>query len=168
MFDYRQDNKGTEMGVNVVTGTVSNLREATHTEGRIGQHAVGGTVTGKVSSKQVYSFRVDNRPVTYESKEMLSLSDGDHVACAGPLGGGVIKAMKVRNDSTGVIYGHSPMLVLLGMICVLLASLMLIGTGVGAILGVPVFFVALYGLYKTWQLFQSAKAVEAVPVQRTA
>lgn len=152
------------MGVQVVTGTVSNLREATHTEGRIGQHAVGGTVTGKFSSKQMYSFRVDNRPVTFESKDMLSLSDGDHVACAGPLAGGVIKAMKVRNDSTGIIYGHSPILVLVGMICVLLASLMLIGTGIGAILGIPVFFVACYGLFKTRQLFQSAKSVEAAPV----
>lgn len=152
------------MGVQVVTGTVSNLREATHTEGRIGQHAVGGTVTGKLSSKQVYSFRVDSRPVTFESKDMLSLSDGDHVACAGPLSGGVIKAMKVRNDSTGIIYGHSPILALVGMICVLLASLMLIGTGIGAILGIPVFFVACYGLFKTWQLFQSAKSVEAAPV----
>lgn len=156
------------MGVIVVTGTVNNLREATHTEGRIGQHAVGGTITGKVSSKQVYSFRVDSRPVNYESKEMLSISDGDHVTCAGPVGGGVIKAMKVRNDSTGVIYGHSPMLVLLGMIGVLLASLMLIGTGVGAILGVPVLCIGLYGLYKTWQLFRSTRAVEAAPVQRTA
>lgn len=156
------------MGVQVVTGTVSNVREATHTEGRIGQHAVGGTVTGKVSSKQVYSFRVDNRPVTFESKEMISISDGDHVSCAGPFGGGVIKAMKVRNDSTGVIYGHSPVFVLGCMIAVLFASMMLIGTGIGAILGVPVFCVGLYGLYKTWQLFQSAKAVEAAPVQRTA
>lgn len=156
------------MSVIAVTGRVSNVREATHTEGRIGQHAIGGTVTGKVSSKQVYSFRVDSRPVTYESKGMLSLSDGDYVTCAGPLGGGVIKAMKVRNDSTGVIYGHSPLLVLLGMIAVLLGSLMLIGTGVGAILGIPVLCVGLYGLYKTWQLFQAAKAVQAAPVQRTA
>lgn len=156
------------MGISIVTGTVSNLREATHTEGHIGQHAVGGTVTGKVSSKQVYSFRVDSRPVSYESKQMLSISDGDYVTCAGPVGGGVIKAMKVRNDSTGVVYGHSPMLVLLGMIGVLLASLMLIGTGIGAILGVPVFCIGLYGLYKTWLLFQSARAVEAAPVQRTA
>lgn len=156
------------MGISVVTGVVSNLREATHTEGRIGQHAVGGTVTGKVSSKQVYSFRVDSRPVSYESKQMLSISDGDFVTCAGPVGGGVIKAMKVRNDSTGIVYGHSPMLVLLGMIGVLFASLMLIGTGVGAIVGVPVFCIGLYGLYKTWQLFQSAKAVEAAPVQTTA
>ncbi len=155
------------MGINIVTGTVSNLREATHTEGRIGQHAVGGTITGKVSSKQVYSFRVDSRPVSYESKQMLSISDGDCVTCAGPVGGGVIKAMKVRNDSTGIVYGHSPMLVLLGMVGVLFASLMLIGTGVGAILGVPVFCMALYGLYKSWQLFQSAKAVEAAPVQYT-
>lgn len=45
---------------------------------------------------------------------------------------------------------------------------MLIATGPGAILGVPTFCIGLYGLYKTRQLFQSARAVEAVPVQRTA
>jgi len=156
------------MGISVVIGQVSNLREATHTEGHIGQHAIGGTITGKVRSKQVYSFRVDNRPVSYESKEILSISDGDYVTCAGPVGGGVIKAMKVRNDSTGIIYGHSPVLVLLGMIGVLLASLMLISTVVGAILGVPVLCIGLWGLYKAWQLFQSTRAVETTPVQRTA
>lgn len=156
------------MGVIAVSGTVSNVREATHTEGHIGQHALGGGVTGKVRSKQVYSFRVDSRPVTYESKEMLSISDGDYVTCAGPLSGGVIKAMKVRNDSTGVIYGHSPILVLLAMLAVLLIALMLTATGVGAILGIPVLFVGMYGLYKTWQLFQSGKAMQAAPVQRVA
>lgn len=156
------------MGVTTVSGTVSSLREATHTEGHIGQHAVGGTITGKVRSKQVYSFRVGNRPVTYESKEMLSISDGDCVTCAGPLSGGVIKAMKIRNDSTGVLYGHSPVFVLIGMLAVLFGSLMLTATGVGAILGIPLLCVGLYGLYKTWQLFQSAKAVQTVPLQHAA
>lgn len=156
------------MSVIAVSGTVSNVREATHTEGRIGQHAMGGGVTGKVSSKQVYSFRVDSRPVTYESKEMLSISDGDYVTCAGPLSGGVIKAMKVRNDSTGVIYGHSPVLILLAMLVLIFIALMLTATGVGAILGIPVLGVGIYGLYKTWQLFQSEKAVQAVPERRVA
>ena len=156
------------MGVITVSGIVSNVREATHTEGRIGQHAIGGGVTGKVSSRQVYSFRVDSRPVSYESKEMVSLSEGDCVTCAGPLSGGVIKAMKIRNDSTGVIYGHSPILILLAMLALLFLSLVLTSTGVGAILGIPCLGVAIYGLYKTMQLFQSDKAVQATPVQRAA
>lgn len=153
------------MGIGTVSGKVSNLREATHMEGRIGQHAVGGTVTGKISSKQVYSFRVDNQPVTFESKELLSIAEGDNVTCAGPITGGVIKVMKLRVDSTGILYGHSPILVLLGMIGVLFASVMLISTGIGAILGIPVFCIGLYGLFKTRQLFQSNKAVAAIPIQ---
>lgn len=156
------------MSVISVSGVVSNVREATHTEGRIGQHAMGGGVTGKVSSRQVYSFRVDNRPVTYESKEMISISDGDCLTCAGPLSGGVIKAMKVRNDSTGVIYGHSPVFLLLAMLALIFISLMLTSTGVGAILGIPVLCVGIYGLYKTLQLFQSDKAVQATPVRHAA
>lgn len=149
------------MGIVIASGKVTNITESTHTTGRIGQNAVTGTVQGKTTSKQVYSFRIDNRPITFESKNPVSISDGDLVTCAGPQSGGVIKAMKIRNDSTGVIYGHSPVLVLLGMIGVFIGAAMLTATGVGAILGIPLLFVAAWGFYKTLQLFASTRAVES-------
>jgi hypothetical protein len=149
------------MGIVIASGKVTNITESTHTTGRIGQNAVTGTVQGKTTSKQVYSFRIDNRPITFESKNPISISDGDLATCAGPQSGGVIKAMKIRNDSTGVIYGHSPVLVLLGMIGVFIGAAMLTATGVGAILGIPLLFVAAWGFYKTSQLFASTRAVES-------
>jgi hypothetical protein len=148
------------MGIIVASGKVTNLTESTHTSGRIGQNAVTGTVQGKTSSKQLYSFRIDSRPIAFESKNPISISDGDLVTCAGPQSGGVIQAMKLRNDSTGIVYGHSPVLVLLGMIGVFIGATMLTATGVGAILGIPLLFVAAWGFYKTFQLFISSKAVE--------
>jgi len=144
------------MGIKALSGEVSHMSESTHTSGTTGNSSIG---QGKISSKQVYSFRVKGKPVTCASKNAFSIGDGDFVACAGPEKNGVIDAKIIRNDTTGVTYGGNVTEQFVWTTILLLLSIGAIFTYIGALIGVPVFFVCLYLYYLTYQTSESKKAL---------
>ncbi len=149
------------MAIKALSGEITNLTESTQTSGTTGHNSIA---QGRIRSKQIYSFRVENHPVTFESKSSVSISDGDSVTCAGPEKNGVLNAMKIKNETTGVTYGDPVILSFVLMTALLIACIGLISTGIGAILGVPLFFVTLWGFYKAYQLLKSDKALLSQPL----
>lgn len=79
------------MAIKLLSGKVSNKTETTHTSGTTGHNSIA---QGRIKSKQIYSFRIDNQPVTFESKSSISISDDDYVTCAGPEKKGGLRCYK--------------------------------------------------------------------------
>jgi hypothetical protein len=86
--------------------------------------------TGEASPDRRLSFLVDDRPASYEGHPIVG--EGDLVTIAGPESGGVVRALAIRNRSTGVDYGGgSPLLYLLCVIAVAVGLLTLTLSGLG-------------------------------------
>jgi len=148
------------MAIKALSGEIKNLAESTHTSGTTGNNAVA---QGHIKSKQVYSFRIGNNPVVFESKSLVGISDGDSIICAGSEENGVLKALKIKNETTGVTYGGSIILAFISTLLVFGVALM--GAVMSMVLGVPLFILGFWVFYKSFQLFKSNKALLAFSVK---
>jgi hypothetical protein len=82
------------------SGIVSNVNYFSKTTGSVRVHR--GSGSGSVRTKHSISFRVDNKPISYPGRP--DLGEGDLATVIGGNNGGVVVALVVRNDSTGVEY----------------------------------------------------------------
>ena len=88
------------MSLQVLTGVVSHTNQGSsfgHTVSPIGDQVL----THKL---QLFSFRIDGKPVIYRTAAFLSISDGDRVAVAGTMKNGMLEVAAFRNLSTGASY----------------------------------------------------------------
>jgi hypothetical protein len=89
------------MAITTLQGPVSHYKQSTQTVGYSNEG------TGQTRTAQVLTFRVNNRPVTFKFEDGGSVSDGDGVTVLGFDKAGTIKALCMRNDTTGAIFKAS-------------------------------------------------------------
>ncbi|MGK0235255.1 MAG: hypothetical protein ACI9EK_001788 [Psychroserpens sp.] len=86
----RPEKKNTGSFINNITGRVSNIRVSNSTYG-----------LSDIQMKD-YTFRIGNTPIEYRSKGSLNIENGDNIKVSGSLSKGLLKALAVKNLSTGV------------------------------------------------------------------
>jgi hypothetical protein len=79
-----------------LSGKVSNLMRSSTTTGEISQGR------GDIRTSHKTTFRVNGRPVEFESAP--ELADGDLVSVAGTDRGGLMRGLALRNDSTNTVW----------------------------------------------------------------
>lgn len=96
-----------QIGKNLVqvSGKVSNVQHAVHTQGSI-KTGVTGQVSGSVSSSNQYTFRIDKTPVTFKFKGGIDFADGDELVVVGKMKKGQVEGLAVKNLQTGASYDH--------------------------------------------------------------
>ncbi len=104
---------------------------------------------------QIATFRVDQKPVTFKSRILVSIKDGDEIVAAGKLKNGTLEALAVRNISTGALYTHS--LVMPIVLTSLLALLGLMSLSIG--LGYVILPIAGFFGWRIWLVMQAKTAV---------
>jgi hypothetical protein len=141
------------MALSKISGTVSNFREETNVTSAQTSN-LGHT---QYRTEKLINFRVGNRPVSMKLPKGIELTDGDEATVVGSDGGGGMKAVLVRNDTTGIIYGMSTVTVMIWAVL-----LTVIGAAtLGVIIGFVVLPLGLYLLYKGYQLIQANKLMVA-------
>ena len=111
----------------------------------------------EVSPDRRLSFMVNDRPASYEGHPIVG--EGDLVTIAGLETGGVVKALAIRNRSTGVDYGGgSPTLYLLFSAAIAVGLLTLTLDGLGFL------FLLLAG----WAGYRLRRSSRALSMVRTA
>ncbi len=141
------------MALAKISGTVSNFRE--ETEITSSQTSNLGYTTHK--TQKLINFRVGRTPVSMKMSKGIDLADGDEATIVGTESGGGLKALLVRNDVTGVIYGMSTWYVMAWAIVLTIAGVATLGVIVGLFL-TPI---GLFLLYKGYQLMQANKLMLA-------
>lgn len=141
------------MALTKISGTVGNFREETEIKSAQTSN-LGHT---QYRTEKVINFRVDNRPVSMKNSKGVELANGDSVTVVGSDSGGGIKAVLIRNDTTGITYGMSTWYVMTWAIVLTIAGLATLGVFVGFILA-PL---GLFLLYKGYQLIQANKLMVA-------
>ena len=84
-----------------LSGQVSNVSLVSTTSGSMSTFR--GTGSGSVSTHHKLRFRVGSKPVFFNSD--ANISDGDEVTVIGH-GGGELKAVVIKNESTGASYSQ--------------------------------------------------------------
>lgn len=107
---------------------------------------------------QIASFRIDNKPVNFKSRTLVSISDGDEVIAAGPMKNGTLEALAVRNISTGAFYGHDLVFPTILTVALALLGLMSLSMGIGYI----ILAIAGWVAWRLWIVRSAAQAVKAV------
>ena len=141
------------MALTKISGPVSNFREETEVTSAQTSN-LGHT---QYKTQKLINFRVGNRPVSMKMPKGIELADGDEATVVGSDSGGGIKAVLIRNDTTGITYGMSTWYVMAWAIVLTIAGLATLGVFVGFIL-TPL---GLYLLYKGYQLIQANKLMVA-------
>lgn len=125
-----------------LSGTVSTLQHSTETEGTI----TGGRnrVQGRVSSKQVITFRVGDKPVQMKLESATSVTEGDKVTLIGVEKRGTFIARAMRNETTGAIDSLPAWksYLLGGLFTVLSLPMLYI------LIGIPFLIIGIYTLYQ--------------------
>lgn len=137
------------MALSKISGTVSNFREETNVTSAQTSN-LGHT---QYRTEKLINFRVGNRPVSMKLPKGIELTDGDEATVVGKDTSGGMKAVLVRNDSTGIVYGMSTVVVMIWAVLVTVVGLATLGVFIGFIL-TPL---GLYLLYKGYQLMQANK-----------
>tara|TARA_R110000782_G_scaffold77901_13_gene154304 strand:- start:311 stop:739 length:429 start_codon:yes stop_codon:yes gene_type:complete len=135
------------------SGPVSNFREET----KVTSTQTSNTGYTQVKTEKEISFRVGNRPVSMKLPKGIELTDGDEATVVGSDTRGGVKAVLVRNDTIGMIYGMSTWYVMAWAIILLVVGLATLTVFVGIILA-PL---GLFLLYKGIQLMTAHKMMAA-------
>jgi hypothetical protein len=137
------------MALSKISGTVSNFREETNVTSAQTSN-LGHT---QYRTEKLINFRVGNRPVSMKLPKGIELTDGDEATVVGKDTGGGMKAVLVRNDTTGIVYGLSTVVVMVWAVLLTLVGLATLAVFIGFII-TPL---GLYLLYKGYQLMQANK-----------
>ncbi|HNP62805.1 MAG TPA: hypothetical protein PKH39_02665 [Woeseiaceae bacterium] len=135
------------------SGPVSNYREET----RVTSTQTSNTGYTQVRTEKEISFRVGNRPVSMKLPKGIELTDGDDATVVGSDARGGVKAILVRNDTIGMIYGMSTWYVMAWAIILTVVGIATLGIFIGIIL-VPL---GLFLLYRGYQLMTAHKMMAA-------
>ena len=142
------------MALSKISGPVSNFREETEVTSAQTSN-LGHT---QYRTQKLINFRVGNRPVEMKLPKGIELTNGDEATVVGKNTSGGMKAVLVRNDSTGIIYGMSTWYVMAWAVVCTLAGLATIGVIVGLFL-TPI---GLYLIYKGYQLMAAHKLMAGI------
>jgi len=138
------------------TGVASNFQQETEVTRAVTQGGFGNSGTTSFQQKKVLNFRVGKKPVTMELGKTIDISEGDNVTVAGTESGGIIKAVAVRNDDTGICYFRYSATTLF----VWAAILIILGVPmIGAIIGV---LMVPAGIWLGYKGLQTQKALALI------
>jgi hypothetical protein len=87
------------MSVSLITGKISHIDHSTETSGHITANR-----GGQIQTAHAWSFRLNNRPSVYKSRQTASFSDGDELTAAGQDQHGTFMIISCRNETTGAVY----------------------------------------------------------------
>jgi len=132
-----------------ISGSVGNFREET----RVTSAQSYNTGHTQVRSEKEVNFRVDNRPVTMKNIKGIELTDGDDATVVGSDSGSGVKAILIRNDTTGIIYGYSTWYIMMWAVILTVAGL----ASIGILIGYLILPLGLFMFYKGYQHVQSYK-----------
>ena len=139
------------MALAKVSGQVSNFREETEVKSATSTTGAMGMGRTTFRTEKVINFRVGNRPVTFKLPKGIDLTDGDEATVIGTESSSGIKAVLVRNDGTGIVYGMS-----FGYVLFWAIALFLIGFVTAQIfIGYVLLGLGVYLGYKALQLKQA-------------
>lgn len=136
-----------------ITGPVSNFREETKVKSS--QTYNSGYTT--VQTEKEINFRVGNKPVTMKMQKSMELTDGDEATVVGSDTGGGVKAILIRNDTIGMIYGYSTWFLMMWAVILTLTGVATVGVFIGILL-IPL---GLFLFYKSYQHMQAYKMMAA-------
>ncbi|MDH3337183.1 MAG: hypothetical protein OER22_04965 [Gammaproteobacteria bacterium] len=137
------------MALTKITGPVSNFREET----KVTSTQTSNSGFTQVRTEKEINFRVGNNPVSMKMPKGIELTDGDEATVVGSDTRSGVKAILVRNDTIGMIYGMSTWYVMMW-------AVILTGLGLATIpifIGVLLTPLGLYLFYKGYQLVQANK-----------
>lgn len=86
--------------IEILEGVVSHASRGASVYGDISTSGITGKTSGSISSANVYSFRVNGRPVEFKTQDALSMADGDTVSVAGVVKNGHLHCYALRNLNT--------------------------------------------------------------------
>ena len=132
-----------------ISGPVSNFREETKVTS---SHTYNSGYTDVRTEKEI-NFRVGNKPVTMKMQKSMELTDGDEATVVGSDTSSGVKAILIRNDTIGMIYGYSTWFLMVWAVILTLAGLATIGVFIGILL-TPL------GLYLFYKAYQHKQAYE--------
>jgi hypothetical protein len=138
----------------LVDGIVSDIQRGSETVG--GGSTYRGTGTTQVSTNQIMTMRIGNKPAELKSKTMFIVKDGERVIAAGTEKQGVLKIGAACNMSAGTYYQPPIMLgwVIVGLSLLLGVPLSFI------IIGLPLVAFAIYMIYLVQSWKKSLAMVE--------
>ncbi len=117
----------------IISGSVTHLDRVSSTHGSVSHGR------GSIQTTHALMFRLDGKPAMYLG--VADLSVGDPATAAGLTTNGAFKALAVRNDATGLVFGRSgwPEMIV-GGIVLLIALLafqanLILGLAIGALGG---------------------------------
>jgi len=137
----------------LVDGIVSDIQRGSETQG--GGSTIRGTGTIQVSTNQIMTMRIGNKPAELKSKSMFIVKDGERVIAAGTDKQGVLKIGAACNVSAGTYYRPPVMLGWVIVVCSIL-------------LGVPFSFIIIglpilaFGGYMIYVVLGWKKSIEMV------
>lgn len=144
----------------VISGPVTNVMQETEVYGAQSSNVTGAT---KLHSRKKINFRVGNRPVTMQLKATIDLAEGDDATVAGTEKNGVITALAIRNDKTGVVYAYSPYVLMGWGVVLILGGFVFLSVYIGYLIVAGGIFMIYKGL-QTKKALDRIKAVGAAPV----
>jgi len=137
----------------LIQGTASNI-----TQGSDYTYAGGNSRTGPQAIKnQIFTMRLDGKPVSFKTRQLPSISDGDRIAAVGTEKNGTLEAVGLRNLTTGADYYLPTTMPLILSALVILLGIPLLAIFIGVI------FIALGGwiFYKAWQVHTATNQLKA-------
>ena len=145
------------MGLKKISGTVANFREETKVTSAQTSHGAFSQSNTRYRTEKEINFRVGRTPVTMKLPKGIELIDGDEATVVGTSSGGGIKAVLVRNDTTGIVYGMSTIYVMVwAIICTVIGFATL-----GIVIGFLLLPIGLYLIFKGTQLMRAHKVMAA-------
>jgi hypothetical protein len=142
------------MSLTILTGKVSHVDHSTATSG-------GTTARGNllIQTRHVWSFRLNNHPVTYTGLSTASFGEGDELTAAGQERNGTFVIESCRNETTGAVYERQATL-----FCVLPALIIAISLPLMLVLvGFLIFPFGVYFLFKGLKFSKANKLLRAAP-----
>ena len=145
-------------GTNILQGKIANVAGGSETYGSFREG------TGTIHHNNLWTFRINNKPVSFKTKENLSFSDGDNLTAVGGEKNGTLHIICLRNDTTGQTYDPPVKLLKIGGWAIILISIPMIFVLIGIFLIIPgILFVREAG----WAT-KAMNVLRATPPVRTA
>lgn len=107
----------------LLSGTITHLDRISSTSGRM-QHG-----NGQIRTDHTTTFRLDNQPAVFRG--VADLGADEPATAAGYMKKGMFTALAVRNDSTGLVYGHSGIGMMLIGAGLMFVGLLMLSIGIG-------------------------------------
>jgi hypothetical protein len=145
------------MSLTILTGKISHVDHATAVTGA--GSVRGGHGNMMVRTTHVWSFRLNNHPVTYKGLTTASFGEGDELTAAGQEKNGTFVIESCRNETTGAVYERPAT-----KLCVLSAFLIVMGLALTVVLvGILVLPFGGYFLWTGLKYLKANKLLRAAP-----